>query len=129
MAAQEAVAADFNEAALHISLAAIAQRSRVRQEGIHAAIARGWREAVGESLADGILTQEEETRLRAFRDRLALDSDGSSDDTLAEPERAVRDRLVLKRQAESHPVAARRDSTSAARRRPPAPARNWTSGV
>lgn len=91
MAAMAAAAPDFSEAALRNGLAAIAQRSWVDEDGIHAAIAQGWREAVGASLADGILTQEEEFRLRAFRDRLALEADGA----LAQLDRAVRDRLVL----------------------------------
>ena len=50
----------------------IAADAFMGEEDIRAAIAEGWRTAVRESLADGIVTQEEEVRLRAFRDRLAL---------------------------------------------------------
>ena len=78
LAAAAAAAPDFSEAALQVSLAAIARRSWVEQDGINAAVAEGWREAVGSSLADGILTQDEEARLHEFRDRLALGADGAS---------------------------------------------------
>ena len=33
-----------------------------------------WRRAVAHAMADGILTKQEESRLRKFRDRIALDS-------------------------------------------------------
>ena len=59
LAAQAASATDFSEASLRIGLSAIAQRSWVSEDGIRAAIAQGWRDAVGASLADGILTQDE----------------------------------------------------------------------
>ena len=47
------------------------------------------------SMADGILTQQEETLLREFRDRLALDSEGIDRKAAAEIERASTDRLTL----------------------------------
>ena len=46
-------------------------------------------------MADGILTQQEETPLRQFRDRLALDSAGIERKAAAELERASTDRLML----------------------------------
>ena len=36
---------------------------------------KGWKLGVGHSMADGIITQEQEARLREFRDQLALGSD------------------------------------------------------
>ena len=96
LAAQAAAVPDFNEAALRISLSAVAKRSGIGEDGIRSAIiAQGWQDAVGVSLADGILTQDEKSRLRAFRDRLAVGSDGSTANALAQLDRAVQDRLML----------------------------------
>jgi hypothetical protein len=94
LAAQAASAPDFSEAALHISLSAIAQRSWIGEDGIRAAIAQGWHDAVRASLADGILTQEEEDRLRVFRDRLGLAGDNSTSGSLTQLDKAVQDRLM-----------------------------------
>ena len=85
---------DFNEAALHAELAAIAERSWAGKDDVHAAIVQGWREGVKASLSDGILTRAEEDRLRDFRDRLALD-DAQERSVTAALDRAARDRLVL----------------------------------
>ena len=46
-------------------------------------------------MADGILTQAEETLLRQFRDRLALDSANIDRKAAAQLERASTDRLVM----------------------------------
>ena len=71
----------------------IARRSFLSELDIRAAIADGWREAVRESLADGIVTREEEVRLREFRDAMALGADelGRAAGKL---DRAVAERLV-----------------------------------
>ena len=66
---------DFREAALAEAAQAIAERSFLKETDIRAAIADGWHEAVQESLADGIVTREEEVRLREFRDSMALRTD------------------------------------------------------
>ena len=94
LAAQAASTSDFNEDALRRVLATIAEKAWVDADGISAAIAQGWRDAVGESLSDGILTQTEETRLRAFRDRLALEGNKLDDAALARLDDAARDRLM-----------------------------------
>lgn len=47
------------------------------------------------SLADGILTRDEEARLRQFQNKLALGGDGLGDNVLAQLNQASRDRLVL----------------------------------
>ena len=73
----------------------IAQRSWIEEGGIQAAIAQGWHDAVRASLADGILTQDEETRLRAFQDRLGLAGDNATVAALARLDKAVQDRLML----------------------------------
>ena len=46
-------------------------------------------------MADGIMTQAEESKLREFRDRLALDSSSADPDSAAQLERASADRLML----------------------------------
>ena len=38
----------------------------------------GWKQGISHAMADGIVTQSEESRLREFRDRLALDA-GAAD--------------------------------------------------
>ena len=76
----------------------IARRSFLSELDIRAAIADGWHEAVRESLADGIVTREEEVRLREFRDAMALGADevGRAAGKL---DRAVAERLVGEAQA------------------------------
>ena len=95
LAAQAVGAPDFSEAALRENLAAIARSCFVDDDGISAAIAEGWQQAVGLALADGIITQEEENRLRDFRDRFALQQRRDIGNAAAQMERASRDRLVL----------------------------------
>ena len=46
-------------------------------------------------MADGIITQEEEGRLREFRDQLALDSDTADSGAMGQLDRASKDRLML----------------------------------
>ena len=97
LVAQAAGQAHFNEAALHAKLEDIARVSYMDEDGIRATIAEGWHQAVQEGLADGILTQDEEDRLRDWRDRFALtdQSDQTSQAAAAQLERASRDRLML----------------------------------
>lgn len=71
----------------------IARRSFLNETDIRAAIADGWHEAVKESLADGIVTREEEVRLREFRDVMALGADETGR-AAGELDRAVAERLV-----------------------------------
>ena len=95
LASQAVGAPDFSESALREDLAAIARSCFVDDDGISAAIAQGWQKSVTDSLADGILTQEEENRLRDFRDRFALQQRRDIGNAAAQMERASRDRLVL----------------------------------
>ena len=46
-------------------------------------------------MADGIITQDKEARLREFRDQLALGSDTADPDAMRHLGRASRDRLML----------------------------------
>lgn len=96
LVAQSAGQSGFSEAALLDDLAAIAGSSYIDDDGIRVIIAEGWRQAVKEGLADGILTQDEEARLRDFRDQLAIDEqDRAGRDAAAQLDKAARDRLML----------------------------------
>ena len=95
LAAQAAASRTFDEKSLRLSLAEIARRSYGDDDTISQALEAGWKQGVDHSMADGIVSQAEETRLREFRDKLALD-DGTADrqaTTLLE--RASTDRLTL----------------------------------
>ena len=95
LAAQAASAHTFNEAALRQSLSAIAQRSRATGEDIDRALEEGFRQGVAHAMSDGILTRDEEERLRAFRDRLALETSAADQGALDELDRAGADRVVM----------------------------------
>ena len=70
LAAQAAGTSGFNETALRSTLQAIAARAQATEDDICQAIAAGWAQGVSHAMSDGIITQEEETRLRHFRDQL-----------------------------------------------------------
>ena len=97
LVAQAAGRSNFSEAALLEDLSSIAEGSYIDDDGIRAVIAEGWHQAVEEGLADGILTQDEESRLRDFRDQFALNDqwDKTSQDAGEQLDRASRDRLML----------------------------------
>ena len=92
MAAKAAEATTFNQRELRLELMTIAQRSFYDGDGINAAIAEGWHRAVRSSLADGILTQDEEARLREFREQFAVAVPEDADAAL---EVGARDRVML----------------------------------
>ena len=71
LAAQAAGTAGFSETALRSTLQAIANRAQATEDDISQAIAAGWAQGVQNAMSDGILTREEETNLRDFRDRMA----------------------------------------------------------
>ena len=71
LAAQAAGTAGFSETALRSTLRAIAARAQATEDDISQAIADGWAQGVQHAMSDGILTQQEETNLRDFRDRMA----------------------------------------------------------
>lgn len=91
--AKDAATAELDLPALRERLAEVAAHSFARDEHVTAAIEKGWELAVAESLSDGVLTQQEESRLRGFRDRLALQTD-AGERTLARLDKAAQDRLV-----------------------------------
>ena len=92
VAAESARTGDIDPPGLRRSLAAIAERSFIGSDRVDGAIAEGWRQAVSESLSDGILTRQEEADLRDFRDHFAIDVHRAGG-AVAELERAVHDRL------------------------------------
>ena len=71
LADQAAGTSGFNETALRTTIQAIATRAQATPDDISRAIADGFAQGINHALADGTLTQEEETNLRAFRDRMA----------------------------------------------------------
>ena len=74
----------------------MARGSFTADDAIGPALAEGWYQTVKDSLADGILTVDEETRLQDFRHKFALDTQENSGRIAnAQLQQAVRDRLVL----------------------------------
>ena len=92
---QAATDHSFNEAALRQSLSAIAQRSYTTDEDIERALEEGWKQAVAHAMSDGIISREEEERLRAFRDHLALEDNAADADAIWDLDQASGQRLML----------------------------------
>ena len=95
LAAEAAGSQDFDESHLRLTLSAVAKISYGNEDTVNQALEAGWKLGVDHSMADGIITQEEETRLRQFRDQLALGSDTADSGGMAHPDRASQDRLTL----------------------------------
>lgn len=87
---------NFSESALLGDLEEIAADSYIDADGIRVALAEGWHQAVREGLADGILTQDEEVRLRDFREQFTIEEQHKAGRDAAEQlDRAARDRMML----------------------------------
>ena len=69
------------------SLRAIAERSHATDEDVEGALEEGFAQGVAQAMTDGIITRDEEERLRAFRDRLALESSSADRSELSELDR------------------------------------------
>ena len=97
LVAQAAGSPDFDETQLRLTMANIAQRSYGDGDGdtVNQALETGRKLGVDHSMADGIITQDEETRLREFRDQLTLGSDTADSGAMARVDRASQDRLIL----------------------------------
>ena len=95
LAAQAAGAHTFNEAALRQTLGTIAQRSRATGEDIDRALEERFRQGVTQAMSDGILTRQEEERLRTFRDSLALEDNAGDSKTMASLDQASSDRIMM----------------------------------
>ena len=95
LATQAAGSPDFDENQLRLTMAAVAQRSYADGDTVNQALETGWKLGVNHSMADGIITQDEEARLREFRDQLALGSDTADSGAMAQLDRASQERLML----------------------------------
>ena len=95
LAAQAAAAHSFNEVALRQSLQAIAQRCYATDLDIEQALEEGFARGIAQALTDGIMIRDEENRLRAFRDHLALEDNAAGQDAIWDLERASGERLIL----------------------------------
>ena len=95
LVAQAASAHTFSEAALRHTLRAIAQRSRATDLDIEQALEEGFAQGVAQALTDGIMTHDEEDRLCAFRDHLALQDHAAAQDAIWDLERALGERLMM----------------------------------
>ena len=85
----------FDEKTLRLTPAEIASHSYGNGNAINQALEEGWKQGITHAMADGVLTQDEESRLREFRDRLALADSGADRKTAEELERAATDQLLL----------------------------------
>ena len=74
IAAEAARTHVFDEKTLRLTLAEIARQSYGDGVTVNGALKEGWNQGVTGTMADGILTRQEEALLRDFRDRLGLDS-------------------------------------------------------
>ena len=92
---QAAMGHSFNEAVLRQSLSAIANRSYATNEDIERALEEDFRQGVAQAMRDGIIARDEEERLRAFRDRLALENSAADQGALARLDQAGADRVML----------------------------------
>ena len=79
LAAQAAGSPTFSETALRRTIQGIAADSHHDGTSILQAIEQGFAQSVTVSQADGIITQQEDETLRAFRDQLALHRDHTAD--------------------------------------------------
>ena len=95
LAAQAAGSPDFDESHLWLTLSAVAKIFHGNEDTVNQALEEGWKLGVDHSMADGIITQDEEARLREFRDQLALGTDTADPDAMRHLGRASRDRLML----------------------------------
>ena len=93
VAMAEAESPAFSQSQLRLRMMDIAKGSFHDGNGINAAIAEGWRRSVKASLSDGILTHDEESRLRDFREQFAIDEGAS--ESLEVLDSAARDRVML----------------------------------
>ena len=85
----------FDEGHLRLTMSAVAKISYGNEDTVNQALEAGWKLGVDHSMADGIITQDEEARLREFRDHLALGSDTADPSAIGQLDRASQDRLML----------------------------------
>ena len=94
LATQSAGSPGFSEVALRQTLRVIAGRAHATEEDISQAIAAGWAQGVRHAMSDGIITRDEETQLRHFRDRLVSGDDRLVSEAVSTLDQAASDRLM-----------------------------------
>ena len=85
LAAQAAGSPDFDENQLRLTMAELAQRSYGDGDTVNQTLETGWKLGVNHSMADGIITPDEEARLREFRDQLALGTETADPGAMGVP--------------------------------------------
>ena len=95
LAAQAAGSPDFDEGHLRLTLSAVAKISYGNEDTVNQALEEGWKKGADHSMADGIITQDEEARLREFRDQLALACDTADAAAMGQLDRASQEQLML----------------------------------
>ncbi|MDE2780794.1 MAG: hypothetical protein OXI91_14130 [Chloroflexota bacterium] len=95
LAADAARSHTFDEKSLRLALAEVARRSYGDGATVNQALEEGWKQGLAHCMADGIMTQAEESRLREFRDRLALEDSGADRKATEELEKAAIDRITF----------------------------------
>ena len=73
---------------------AIAHRSYADGREVEQALEEGWKRGVAYAMTDGIISRQEEERLRAFRDQLALEDSAADPKDLDNLDRASTERLT-----------------------------------
>ena len=95
LAADAARSHSFDEKSLRLSMAEIAHRSHGVGPTVNQILEEGWKLGVSHAMADAIITQAEEAKLREFRDPLALESVAADPKTTAPLSRDSTNRLTL----------------------------------
>ena len=95
LAADAARSHASDEKSLRLSLADIARNSYGDGATVNQALEEGWKQGVGHAMADSIITQAEEIKLREFRERFALADSGADRQATAQLDNAAQDRLTL----------------------------------
>ncbi len=98
LAAQAAASHNFDERALRRSLEEIARRSYGDVNTVIQALEEGWKRGVTQAAEDGTITQNEEVRLRDFRNRLALSSNTADPQAATQLDQVSRPRLITQAQ-------------------------------
>ena len=110
LAAEAAGSLDFDETQLRLTMADIAQRSYRNGDTVTQALEADWKLGVDHSMADGIITQDEEAWLREFRDQPGprhrhrrLRGNGPPRQGIPRPADAVRHRGLRRRRPPREP--------------------------
>ena len=103
-AAEAARTHQFDEKALRLTLAEIARRSHGDGATVNQALEEGWKQGVAHAMSDGIISREEEERLRAFRDHLTLEDNATDADATWDLDQASGQRLMLEARLSATPV-------------------------